>query len=153
GGFWGGSSPSIPDSTSDVMTQAAMDELKTNNPLFQYAPNVPVNECPGDTRFKAGSKATGWSYGSYSKTQNVGGEPVGAGGNFFALGDVSRKFSAIRPPAQPFMMIEDAGSTGTGGGSAGYNIGTWVQAWTAGTANFTWTDPVPMFHGNVSTAG
>jgi len=154
GGFFGGSNPSVPNSTPDVMTRAVQDLLTTNNPIFKYAPNVGVYQCPADTRFKfCISKDTGWSYGSYSKTQNVGGEPVGAGGNYFGMGDTFKKLSAVKSTANTFMFAEDANSTGSSGGSSGWNIGTWVQTWYISTASFTWLDPVPMFHGNVSTFG
>lgn len=142
-GYWGGPSPSIPDSTEDVMLKAAFDQLKTNNPLFTYAPSIEVNECPGDTRFKQASKTAGWAYGSYSKTQNVGGEP------FFGIDKTYRKFNEMRWPADTFMLIEDANSAGNTGANAGYNRGTWVVSWSG--SSFTWSDPVPMYHGNVST--
>lgn len=155
GGYYGGPSPSIPTATADVMQQAALELLRTNNPLHQYAPNPEVNECPGDTRFKRASKADGWSYGSYSKTQNVGGEPYN---NYFQAGATYRKFAEMKWPASTFMFLEDANSAGTAGGSAGYNLGTWCVTWKAANpfspaGGFTWSDPVPMFHGNISTFG
>jgi prepilin-type N-terminal cleavage/methylation domain-containing protein/prepilin-type processing-associated H-X9-DG protein len=144
GGFWGGPSPSIPTSTIDVMTQAATGMLTTNNPLFQYAPSVGAYQCPGDTRFKnALSKATGWCYGSYSKTENVGGEPFGS---FFGQGNTYKKLTEIRAPSSTFIFIEDADS-----GTSGYNRGTWCVGWNIAVGSFTWSDPVPMYHGNVST--
>src|SRR5262245_42066111 len=103
-GFWGGTGPAIPTSTVDVMTQAAMDQLRTNNPLFQYAPSVGVYQCPGDSRLKAASKTDGWCYGSYSKTQNVGGEPVGPGGTYFGIGRTYIKFAEMRWPSATFMF-------------------------------------------------
>lgn len=151
GGYFGGPSPSVPNGGPDVMLKAVTDLLRTNNPLYQYAPNVNANQCPGDTRFKtAFSKETGWSFGSYSKTQNVGGEPYN---NFFGIGDTYRKFSAMKWAANTMIFIEDANSSGTGGGSAGYNRGTWCANWNISSGSFSWTDPVPMFHGNVSTFG
>jgi prepilin-type N-terminal cleavage/methylation domain-containing protein/prepilin-type processing-associated H-X9-DG protein len=147
GGYWGGASPSVPNSDEGTMRAAAMDLMRNQNPLFQYAPNVGVNQCPGDTRYKQSSKATGWCYGSYSKTQNVGGEPFYAGG----LAYTYQKFSAMRWSAQTFMFIEDANSTGTSGSNAGYNRGTWTVRPTP--TSFAWDDPVPMYHGNVSTFG
>jgi prepilin-type N-terminal cleavage/methylation domain-containing protein/prepilin-type processing-associated H-X9-DG protein len=149
GGYWGGPSPSIPNSTPDVMQAAAMDIMRTNAPLFTYAPNVAVNQCPGDTRFKKLNKASGWCYGSYSKSQNFGGEPNYLGG----LANSYNKFSQIKWASSTMAFIEDANSTGTGGGgSYGYNNGTWCASWnSSGTGSFTWVDPVPTFHGNVST--
>ena len=154
GGYFGGKGgPSVPNSTPDVMTQAVQGALQTNNPLFQYAANVEVNQCPGDTRFKySTSKADGWSYGSYSKTQNVGGE---AYNNFFGLGDTYRKFSDMKWSAATVMWTEDANSTSSTStsGSAGYNLGTWCFNPNATTPGTGFIDPVPMFHGNVSTFG
>lgn len=147
GGYWGGPSPSIPNASVDDMLQAAYSLLRTNNPLYKYASNPDVNQCPGDTRYKAASKATGWAFGSYSKTQNVGGEPFYAGG----LDYTYTKFSSMRWPAETFMFIEDANSTATSGSNAGYNRGTWTVRPSGG--EFTWDDPVPMYHGNVSTFG
>ena len=144
GGFWGGTGPSIPNSTPDIMELAAMDALKTNNPLFQYAPSAGVYHCPGDTRFRnASTRATGWCYNSYSKTENVGGEPYN---NYFGQGNTCKKFSDIKSSSSTFIFIEDADS-----GTSGYTKGTWCVGWSATTGTFTWTDPVPMFHGNVST--
>ncbi|HEX9046621.1 MAG TPA: hypothetical protein VF988_06310, partial [Verrucomicrobiae bacterium] len=40
----------------------------------------------------------------------------------------------------------------------GYNVGTWVLNWQLTTPqfghpqSFTWMDPIPMYHGNVSTS-
>jgi prepilin-type N-terminal cleavage/methylation domain-containing protein/prepilin-type processing-associated H-X9-DG protein len=150
GGYWGGPSPSIPTSDESTMRTAAMDLMKNQNPLFAYAPNVGVNQCPGDTRYKQTSKATGWAYGSYSKSQNVGGEPFN---NYFGAGASYKKFAGMQWPASTMQFIEDANSTGTGGGSAGYNRGTWVASWNVTGGTFSWADPVPMFHGNVSTFG
>jgi prepilin-type N-terminal cleavage/methylation domain-containing protein/prepilin-type processing-associated H-X9-DG protein len=144
GGFWGGASPSIPTSTVDVMTQSAMDLLKTNNPLFQYAPSAGVYQCPGDTRFKyQTAKASGWCYGSYSKTENVGGEPYN---NFFGQGSCYKKFSEMKSSSSTFIFIEDADAK-----TSGYNRGTWCVSWAVASGSFTWSDPVPMYHGNTST--
>lgn len=143
GGYFGGPSPSIPNASADVMLQAASDMIKTNNPLFAYASSVGVNECPGDTRFKKATRDTGWAFGSYSKTQNSGGEP------YFGLDKTYKKFIEMKWPSQTFIFIEDANSTSAGGGNAGYNRGTWVASWSG--SGFSWSDPVPMYHGNVST--
>jgi prepilin-type N-terminal cleavage/methylation domain-containing protein/prepilin-type processing-associated H-X9-DG protein len=147
GGYWGGPSPSIPNSDEGTMRAAAMDLMRGQNPLFQYAPNVGVNQCPGDTRFKQSTKATGWAYGSYSKTQNAGGEP------FFGLDKTYRKFAEMRWSALTMMFAEDANSTAAAGGNAGYNRGTWLARWDNAAGTFAWADPVPMYHGNVSTFG
>ena len=150
GGFWGGpTGPTFPPAgTPDQWTTIAQNQLRTNNPLFQYAPNPAVNECPGDMRFKMATLAGGWAYGSYSKPQNAGGESYQS---FWGLKNTYRKLSAIQSASSTFIFIEDADSQGRG-----WNVGTWTVTWnfspTAGHAqSFAWGDPVPMYHGNVST--
>lgn len=151
GGFWGGASgPSIPNADADTMILAAQAQLMTNNPLADYAKSPGVYACPGDTRSKITSKAMGWAYGSYSKTQNFGGEPWSS---FFGAGNTYRKFSEVQASANTFMFIEDANSSGSGGGnSKGYNLGTWEVRWNGIAPNyFTFDDPPAMYHGNVGT--
>jgi prepilin-type N-terminal cleavage/methylation domain-containing protein/prepilin-type processing-associated H-X9-DG protein len=150
GGFWGGSGgPSIPTSTDDIMVRAAMEQLMTNNPLASYLKNPGVFACPGDTRLKLSSKAAGWAYGSYSKTENVGGESYSS---FFGAKDTYRRFSDMKAPADTFMFIEDANSSGKDGGSSkGYNQGTWEVRWDWSKTWFTWDDPPAMYHGDIST--
>lgn len=164
GGFW---SPSIPNAGSGTMTLMAESNLMTyasvgsglpgpvtpGCPLASIVGNPGVYECPGDTRATLPTKAAGWSFGSYSKPQNFGGESYN---NFWGLGATCEKFSAIRAPSDTEIMTEDADSTGTGGGgSSGYNQGTWVVKWNGVPSlfYFNWQDPVPMFHGNISTFG
>jgi len=153
GGFWGGSGgPSITKNGTDPasMTLEAQSELMTNNPLAQYLHNPAVFECPGDKRFNLASLAAGWAYGTYSKPQNFGGEPYD---NFFGAGNACKKMTDATAPANTFMFIEDTQSSSSpGGGSKGYNLGTWVIIWTATPPTyFTWEDPPGMYHGNVGT--
>lgn len=152
GGFWGGpTGPTFPPAgTPDQWTTIAQNQLRTNNPLSLYAANPGVYECPGDTRFKQQTTlASGWAYGSYSKTQNAGGE---AYSSFFGANNTCRKLTTIQNASSTFIFIEDAGSQGRG-----WNVGTWGVTWNLRTASvghaqsFSWLDPVPMYHGNVST--
>jgi prepilin-type processing-associated H-X9-DG protein len=111
-------------------------------------------ECPGDTRFKKASKAAGWAYGSYSKSQNFGGEfsSWGLGQGYTPYS----RFSQIKWSSDTIGLIEDANSAGSDGNNAGYNRGTWAAGWSSGRGGvgvFRWIDPVPMYHGNVSTFG
>ena len=55
--------------------------------------------------------------------------------------------------AQTFIFMEDANSGGkTGGGSKGYNMGSWVVTWTFTPDQwFNWEDPPAMYHGNIAT--
>jgi len=155
GGFWGGSwdhtinGPNIPSGLPEDMVREAQAALMTNNPLSQYLANPGVYACPGDTRLKINTKTEGWAYGSYSKTQNFGGEE---NGNYFGQGNTCRKLTDAKAPANTFVFIEDANSSGSsGGGSKGYNVGTWVVNWQALPPFFTFNDPPAQYHGNVGT--
>ncbi len=121
------------------------------DPLFKYAQNVGVIHCPGDTRFKYNLPGSGWAYDSYSKPQSVGGETYN---NWWGQGSTYTKLAAISAPSSTFTFMEDVDSRG-------YNVGSWVLNWQANTAtpapyphpqSFTWEDPIPMYHGNVSTS-
>ena len=151
-GFWGGpNGPTFTGSSSVLWTQQAIAQLETNNPLFKYAPNPAMYKCPGDTRFKQGTLASGWCYVSYSHPQNYGGEVYN---QYWGAGSAILSDADVRYPAETFMWIEDAGVQGHG-----FNAGTWVVQWSLKSAqyghsqSFTWTDPIPMFHGNTSTQG
>jgi prepilin-type N-terminal cleavage/methylation domain-containing protein len=161
GGFWGGRWGTPPHLTAELaaagsvdgMERVAQNELMTNNPVFRYAPSVEAYECPGDTRYKQASLAMGWAYGSYSKTQNYGGEPYSTTSDpFWGCRNTIRKLSDMRSPADTFTFEEDTQS-----GGQGFNLGTWAVLWQftgiKGTPIGTYTllDPVAMYHGNVNT--
>ena len=156
GGYWGGKGgPSLGGTTTpEAMTAVLEQQMMTNNPLFRFAPSVGSFVCPGDLRYKNGSLGQGWAYGSYSKTQNYGGEKGGTGGNFFGANDTYTRTADIRAPSDTLAMIEDANSTAKDSttGSKGYNQGTWCVTWsTAATFKFTWLDPPAVFHGDLTT--
>ena len=153
GGFWGGpGGPTLTGNTDQMLTQVK-NQLSVNNPLYQYAPSAGVYACPGDSRLKQSTLASGWAYGSYSHSQNYGGEQYNS---YWGAGGSIRNESAIRNASQTFMFVEDADSQGRG-----WNVGTWAVQWNrnARSANnahaqsFTWLDPIPMYHGNASTFG
>lgn len=151
-GFWGGpTGPTFTGNIPALWTQQAMSQLMTNNPLYKYAPNAGVYKCPGDTRFKQGTLASGWVYVSYSHPQNYGGEPFN---NYWGAGSSCLSDADARYPSETFIWVED-GDTG----GVGYNRGTWVVQWSKTSAqyghsqSFTYLDPIPMFHGNTSTQG
>jgi prepilin-type processing-associated H-X9-DG protein len=127
----------------------AQKYLASKNLLYQYAPNVEVFHCPGDRRLYLPHVNRGWAYDSYSKTQNAGGEdwsPTTAA--YWGTGATYNKLSTIDVPSQTFILIEDAGNLG----NRGYNVGTWAVRWSLGPPqSFKFVDPVPMYHGNVST--
>jgi prepilin-type N-terminal cleavage/methylation domain-containing protein len=143
GGFWGGPPAGWNGGTTVQALAMVQAGLRTNNPLFQYAPNVGVYHCPGDTRYKKSTFPQGWAYDSYSKTQNVGGESYN---NYWGAGATFTKISNIQNAAQTFAFMEDADERNR-------NIGAWVVQWTTGANSFTWVDPPAMYHGNIGTAG
>lgn len=146
GGFWGGPGGPTYSGTIDQMTKQAQAQLTTNNPLYQYTPNPNLFECPGDTRFNQPSLATGWAYGSYSHSQNYGGEQYSS---YWGAGNSCRIDSVIRYASDTFMFVEDADTQ-----QRGWNVGTHAVQWHLTTPqSFDWLDPVPMYHGNVSTFG
>jgi prepilin-type N-terminal cleavage/methylation domain-containing protein len=143
GGFWGGPPAGWNSGTTEQALVLVQSGLRTNNPFFQYAPNVGVYHCPGDTRYKKPSFAQGWAYDSYSKTQNVGGENYN---NYWGAGATFTKVSSIQNTVQTFAFMEDADERNR-------NIGAWVIQWTTGGNTFTWVDPPAMYHGNIGTCG
>jgi len=135
--------------TSDQAVQVLAKTLASPgvDPLWKYANNVSVIHCPSDTRYKS-VPGKNWAYDSYSKTQNVGGEN---NANYWGQGSTYNTIPSVTSPSSTFYFREDVDSRG-------YNEGTWVLNWQANTPqaghlqSFTWEDPIPMFHGNVSTA-
>ena len=113
--------------------------------LYKFAQNIGIIHCPGDTRFKYNTPGHGWAYDSYSKPNNLANGPSsGQSGTYTSL-------ASIASPSETFSWREDVDSRG-------YNEGTWVVQWNSTSPqaghpqSFTWVDPAPMYHGNVSTA-
>jgi prepilin-type N-terminal cleavage/methylation domain-containing protein/prepilin-type processing-associated H-X9-DG protein len=135
----------MPAANAEALMQGV---LKTNNPLFQYAPNPGVFHCPGDVRYQktpAPGPNVGWAYDSYAKTQNLAGDPTG--GTYSGLGSTYNKLANIPASALTFAFMETADWRG-------FNDGTWEENWVnaGGTIqSFSWIDPPAMYHGNVST--
>ena len=126
--------------------------LQANSPLFQYAPNAGVIHCPGDVRYNL-LPGKGWAFDSYSKPNNLAGD---AYNNYWGQGATAStanytKLSQVLVPTATFSFREDVDSRG-------WNDGTWVLNWQLNTPefghpeSFTWEDPIPMYHGNGSTA-
>ena len=150
---------SVAGLTSDQALANLTKMLETPgvDPLYKFAPNVGVIHCPGDTRYKflVPGPTTGWAYDSYSKPQNFGGESYSPTSTpFWGQGATYTTMSSIASPSQTFAIHEDCDSRG-------YNYGTWVLNWNLTTPtpapfahpqSFTWEDPLPMYHGNVSTS-
>jgi prepilin-type processing-associated H-X9-DG protein len=115
----------------------------TANPLFPYAQNPQVIHCPGDVRFRH-PPGNGWAMDSYSKPNGIAGEAAWGGSTY-------TKMAQVFVPTETFAFREDCDSRG-------YNVGTWVVQWNntpmfGHSQSFTWVDPLPMYHGNVSTSG
>ena len=89
---------------------------------------------------------------SYSKPNGIAGE-MNAGGTGSMWGNLQTytTLAPIRMPADTFAFKEDCDSRG-------FCYGTWVVTWNMHAAmfghqqSFTWVDPLPMYHGDVSTA-
>jgi len=137
----GQSSPVSQKNFQDWIKQSA------NNPLIAYAANPGVIHCPGDTRLN-NRPGAGWAYDSYSKVNGIGGDPYS---NYWGQNAAFTKLSRVTAASQTFAFREDVDNRG-------YNGGTWVVNWNLNSASpghaqsFTWQDPIPMYHGNVSTA-
>jgi prepilin-type N-terminal cleavage/methylation domain-containing protein/prepilin-type processing-associated H-X9-DG protein len=145
GGFWAGPpSPYGAGLTESQASKGIQDRLRTNNPAYQFCPNVAAYHCPGDTRYKYRTPGNGWAYDSYSKTENYSGESYNS---YWGAGATYTKLTEILVPTSTFCTIEDADNRG-------FNVGTFVVTWAAGaTPRFSWVDPPAMYHGNVSTFG
>ncbi|MBW8865298.1 MAG: prepilin-type N-terminal cleavage/methylation domain-containing protein [Verrucomicrobia bacterium] len=145
GGFWG-------DPNAGVMTTAingagsvaaaekyVQDQFRTNNPLFQYAPNSALIHCPGDTRWQNRQLNQGWAYDSYSRSQNFGGDPYNS---YWGCGKTCLKYTDARNASQTLVFLEDADWRGC-------NNGSYVVQWNlAGSQSFTWVDPPAQYHVN-----
>ena len=141
GGFWNldDAAPGSWGTSQAVALADVQGNLRTNNIVYQYAPNPGVYHCPGDVRFNnpvsLASHATGWAYDSYAIPENV----QGAGGY--------TKISSIRRSSDCMILLEQADSRG-------YNAGTFAASGGNGsvTANyFPFEDLLATYHGNVST--
>jgi len=145
GGFWGGPTPG-PDWTSAAEAQAATEDgLRSSNAFYFYCSNVRVYHCPGDLRqlLKPSPRhPDGWGYDSYSRTQNLGGEPYD---NYWGAGATYTRMPAVMMPSSTFSMIE-------GADWRGYNVGTWVVKW-LGADGFDWNQPPAIWHVNVCSIG
>ncbi len=122
--------------------------------LFKFAPNVGVIHCPGDTRYKNLLPGHGWAFDSYSKTENIAGESYGNPVSYWGQGATYTTVASVVSASSTFAFREDVDTRS----AYGYNDGTWVVQWNTNAPaaghpqSFTWVDPIPMYHGNVSTS-
>jgi type II secretory pathway pseudopilin PulG len=149
GGFYWG--PSYFTGESIQAAQQAVETALsgTNNPLAPYVPNPMTFHCPGDTRYKTRQPGNGWAFGSYSKTQNIAGDPYmppSATLPYWGCGQTFTKTTAIAAPSQTFIFCEDADSTGE-------SRGTWVVTWILSRGSFQWVDPPAQYHIDQNTYG
>lgn len=156
GGFWNPNgapwnSTAVNAAQAQILVQNVLGS-STYNPLATQAGNPGVFHCPGDQRYR-NRPGQGWAYDSYSKTENVGGESYSS---YWGQGATYTTLSSVKTPVSTFAFKEDVDNRG-------YNDGTWVVQWSTAasptapgatghhTQSFTWVDPNPMYHGNVST--
>jgi prepilin-type N-terminal cleavage/methylation domain-containing protein/prepilin-type processing-associated H-X9-DG protein len=142
GGYWwlDVAAPGSWQQNQSIALADVQAHLTTNNALYQYAPSVGVNHCPGDVRINntvGTGNAVGWAYDSYAVTMNVSG--VG--------GDTYAKASQITRASDCIAFVEQADSRG-------YNEGTFQSAISLINHNtFSYTDIFATYHGNVGTFG
>ncbi len=145
GGFWytTQSSPSSLWGGSQAVAEQYIDNcLRTNNLLFQYAPNVGVYHCPGDSRYKlpiGSGKSVGWAYDSYALTENASGTN-GSTAQF-------SKVTQMRDTSDTFIFVEQEDTRG-------YNTGTFnatVSVSGGQVTKYNYEDVFGTYHGNVGT--
>jgi prepilin-type N-terminal cleavage/methylation domain-containing protein len=125
--------------TAEAALTNAQAALRTS-PLYPYINNMAVFHCPGDTRIM-NAPGHGFAYCGYSKSQNFAGDPYD---NYWGMGATLLKTSDVTAPSLTFMFVEDTDWRGI-------DDGTWTMTWETGTPNFTWVDPLAMYHINVDT--
>jgi len=142
GGFWliDSSAPGSWNGSQDVALADVQVHMRTNNLLFQFAPNPGVYHCPGDVRFK-NPVGSGWAYDSYAVTMNVGGALPGEmyGMSYYT------KLSQIKRASDCMTFVEQADCRG-------FNSGPFFGAVNAGSpSGFVYVDLFATYHGNVGT--
>ena len=136
GGYWclENAAPANWNNSQATALADVQNNLKTNNLLFQYAPNPGVYHCPGDLRFNESvgtGNAVGWAYDSYAVTKNVA-----WAGNY-------SKVTQIRRPSNCMNFVEQEDSRG-------YNAGTFAIPVSSSTS-MSFEDLFAIFHGNIGT--
>jgi prepilin-type N-terminal cleavage/methylation domain-containing protein len=145
GGFWGGPTPEAGWKSAAEAQAAAEAGLSSSNAFFFYCGNVRIYHCPGDLRqllLPNPRHPDGWGYDSYSRTQNLGGEPYD---NYWGAGATYTKMPAITLPGATFSMIDAADWRG-------FNVGTWVVRW-RDDDGFDWRAPPAIWHDKISSIG
>lgn len=141
-GFWWLESQAPGDWTSQAFAlQDVQNNLRTNNSLFQFAPNVAVYHCPGDQRFNlpiGTGNSVGWAYDSYAITENVE-----------AIPGFSQSFSKVTQISRVSDCITFAEQADT----RGYNEATFAMNVTGPLPpiQFNFVDVFSTYHGEVGT--
>ena len=137
GGFWwlDNAAPGSWGTSQSIALNDVQSNLRTNNSLYQYCPNVGVYHCPGDRRFNLGVGG-GWAYDSYAVTENI--EGPGGPTNWIKTASISR-------PSDCMVFVEQSDSRG-------YNEGTFAIGGAISSATqFHFEDVFAIYHGNVNT--
>jgi prepilin-type N-terminal cleavage/methylation domain-containing protein/prepilin-type processing-associated H-X9-DG protein len=145
-GFWGLENQAPGDWVSQGQGFAMKDVqncLVTNNLLYQYAPNVGVYHCPGDSRFNlpiGANPAVGWAYDSYAVTENVEGIPNSGFNESFT------KVTQIRRVADCITFVEQSDTRGFNNDTFAMSVNGPLPPIT-----FNFVDIFATYHGDVGT--
>jgi prepilin-type N-terminal cleavage/methylation domain-containing protein/prepilin-type processing-associated H-X9-DG protein len=134
--------PTITPGTSPQDIQIAMDQAGyQQGALYQYAPNMAVIHCPGDTRAQL-PVGNGFSYGSVSGVSWLNGEGANPGPNMGMM----YKRSELLHPSERMLWVEENDSRGE-------NVGSWYFNATVApdTTPGSFEDSPAAFHGNNSS--
>ncbi|HXI69931.1 MAG TPA: prepilin-type N-terminal cleavage/methylation domain-containing protein [Verrucomicrobiae bacterium] len=138
GGYWNLDNAAPGSWTSQALALADVEgNLRTNNLLYQYAPNAGASHCPGDVRFN-NPIGQGWAYDSYSVTKNVSGDTADPSNIYIKTTQIKRASDCV-------IFVEQADSRG-------YNNGNFSGSIAAlNPAQFSFVDLFATYHGNVGT--
>ena len=153
GGFWAHpGNPTPPSSFSPITGKGSWLERRMRlvkyslsvSPLYQYASSHGSYHCPGDLRTKKLVGRSAWAYGSYSKTNPMGGEH-GWQGSSVSSGPQPwfTHMSQVKDPAMSIVFSEETDPRTE-------NRGTWVIDVKPSPG---WVDQLAVFHGNDSSFG
>ena len=153
GGFWAHpGNPTPPSSFSPITGRGSWLERRMRlvkyslsvSPLYQYASSHGSYHCPGDLRTKKLVGRSAWAYGSYSKTNPMGGEH-GWQGSSVSSGPQPwfTHMSQVKDPSMSIVFSEETDPRTE-------NRGTWVIDVKPSPG---WVDQLAVFHGNDSSFG
>ena len=146
GGFWGeplaGTMNTAINGAGTVkLAQTYVEnEVRTNNPLYAFAPNIALVHCPGDQR-QNNALGSGWAYDSYARSENFNGDPLN---NYWGCGNTCKKYTDAKAPSETLVFIDASDWRGC-------INGPFYVRWTVGTpGTFLWTYPPAQYHVNNS---